>query len=287
MSQVLIVGYGFTAWSIDSALEERGYDVHGLRRDWDDPSKNSYSATQWTGDITQPETLEALDLEPDVVVNCVSSGDRGNTERYRDVYLEGGRNLLEWSQGRDVDTVLYTGSSTVYGDRGGDWVDETDSLSPESASGEVLAETEQMYEKTHRETNLDTIVCRLTGIYGPGRQRVIDRYRRGTTTLKGGGDRYRNMVRREDVGEGIALIIDGDPDHRVYNVTDNQPVRERDFYDWLSDQLDGPEPTITDEPLRRSSKRVSNDRLTDEFGEFLRYPTFREGYAPIIETVHP
>ncbi|MFB6355585.1 MAG: NAD-dependent epimerase/dehydratase family protein [bacterium] len=282
MKRALIIGYGFTGWSIDRALSDRQYKVVGLRRDWDGPEKTTYSAKKITGDITVPETLDQIDMEFDLVVNCVSSGDRGNTKRYRDVYLEGGRNVINWCVNNDVPKLIYTGSSSVYGDSGGDWVNEETPTATDRSHVEILTQAEQEYYSAHHQYEIDAIVCRLTGIYGPGRSRVLRNFRQGRVTLKQGGTRHRNMVRREDVGKMIGILAEEESNHQCYNLTDNEPVHEKTFFQWLSEQMGREMPPVSDEPSRRSNKQVTNQRFMEEFDVSLEYPTYREGYRDLI-----
>jgi len=284
MSNALIVGYGFTGSSIDRALSNRGFTVYGLRRDWSSESKTTRFARPVTGDITEPRSLEHLEADFEVVVNCVSAGERGNPDRYRKIYVEGAKNLIHWAKNCDVSTLIYTGSSTVYGDRDGTWVDETSKPAADTTSAEILLEAEELYRQAHRSGDLSTVICRLTGIYGTGRQRVLDRYFSGNITLRDNGRRFRNMVRREDVGEMIGQLAAGSPDHHCYNLTDNKPVQEREFFEWISSKLDQPMPEIVGRPSRRFNVRVSNQRFREEFNYELQYPTYREGYQEMLQS---
>jgi nucleoside-diphosphate-sugar epimerase len=93
------------------------------------------------------------------------------------------------------------------------------------------------------------------------------------------------MIHRDDVvGAAIAALVRGEPG-RIYNVADDEPVTQRDFFRWLSEQLGKPLPPPASEsesaPRKRgvTHKRVSNHRLRAELGYALKFPTFREGYA--------
>ena len=86
------------------------------------------------------------------------------------------------------------------------------------------------------------------------------------------------------VGAAIAALEQGEPG-RIYNVADDEPVSQLDFFRWLSVQLRKPLPPFAsaEESAGRkrgvTNKRVSNRRLREELGCGLKYPTFREGYA--------
>ncbi len=173
--QALIFGYGFTAQSMDRFLTEAGYETIGVRRDWTDEDTQNLNSQPLEADITRAETFEVLPRDPDVIVNSVSSGSRGDPERYRRVYLNGSRNLLDWADNQSTDVLIWTGSASVYGDRDGRWVDETTALKPDTEAAEILAETEQLYRDAVDKRNIPTVVLRLTGIYGRGRSRAIQK----------------------------------------------------------------------------------------------------------------
>ena len=98
-----------------------------------------------------PETLAKLPREFDWVVNCVSSTG-GDAEDYRQVYLQGTRNLIEWlapafaeaSSRQAVKKFVYTSSTSVYGQADGSQVKETSPTEPVAETAKVLVETEKM-----------------------------------------------------------------------------------------------------------------------------------------------
>ncbi|MEZ4290478.1 MAG: hypothetical protein R3E53_08065 [Myxococcota bacterium] len=75
----------------------------------------------------------------------------------------------------------------------------------------------------------------------------------------------------------------------LYLGVDDEPADEATVYGWLAKELGLPEPPLANEAVvrddrRRSagSKRCSNRRAR-ESGYRFRYPTFREGYAALIQ----
>jgi hypothetical protein len=84
----------------------------------------------------------------------------------------------------------------------------------------------------------------------------------------------------------IAALEIGVPG-RIYNVADDEPVTQREFFSWLSDQLAMPMPPLaTRQEMTRkrgvTNKRVSNRKLRSELNCELKYPTFRQGYSAEI-----
>ena len=89
---------------------------------------------------------------------------------------------------------------------------------------------------------------------------------------------------RDDVVAAIVAALRQGQPGRIYNVVDNEPVTQLDFFTWLSTRLGrGLPPFAPDAPngtgkRGTTNKRVSNLRLKAELGCVLNYPTFREGF---------
>lgn len=282
----LIIGYGFTGQSIDRALSDAGYQTIGVRRNWNSNSSEKVPCEPIEANITEPDTLERLPENSDLVVNCVSSGSRGDVDRYRSIYYEGSRNLIDWLSDQSTQLVVWTGSSSVYGDHEGEWVDETSELHPDSKASEILIKTENLYHDAVEERGLPAVTLRITGIYGPGRARSLRKVQSadGAVSLSlEEANYYMNMVHRRDIGRAIATLTEDPTPGEIYNVVDNEPTTRRKVYVWLSQQLDKPLPKITGGGRPSfSNKRVSNQKLVQEYDFEFEYPTFREGYKEIL-----
>jgi nucleoside-diphosphate-sugar epimerase len=283
--QAIILGYGFTGRAIDRAFNSRGYETFGVRRDWSDSGDENLHSEPLEADVTDPESLQDLPEDADVLVNCVSSGSRGDPDRYRKIYFEGSRNVLDWARSRNLELITWTGSSSVYGPRNGQWVDETSNLQPDSVAAEILVETEELYRKAHQEDDLPTVLFRVTGIYGPGRTRSFRKFRGGSVQLTlEEANYYMNMIHRKDIGRALVEAADDPQPGETFNLVDNKPVTRRKFYVWLSQKFDRPLPKISGGTSTESSnKRVSNNKFLNHYDFEFDYPTFQEGYGEIID----
>src|ERR1041385_4007280 len=94
--RVLIVGCGYVGRPLGAELVRQGHEVFGLCRTADAEAELKASGIKTlVGDITQAAGLAKLPGPFDWVVNTVSSS-KGGIESYRQVYLEGTRNLVGW-----------------------------------------------------------------------------------------------------------------------------------------------------------------------------------------------
>jgi nucleoside-diphosphate-sugar epimerase len=247
------------------------------------------------GDLTQPADLEAIPGDFDAVV-CAVSSSRGGADAYREVYLEGARNLIEWARHRRVGRMVSVSSTSVYSQTDGSWVSEDSPVEPAGETGRLLVATEQVFTEAHRAGLVATQIVRVAGIYGPGRghlfQQVLAGQARREQSQGQNHGRWINMIHRDDVASALeTILLRGEPG-RIYNAVDDEPVLQGEFLRFLATETGLPLPPLAESaepiPTRKrgtTHKRVSNRRLREELGWQPRFPTFREGYAEAIAAV--
>lgn len=286
--RVLILGCGYVGVPLGAELARLGHEVFGVRRQAARADELRAAGIQpLAADVTQPATLRRLPAPFDWVVNCVSSG-QGTVEDYRAVYLAGARHLVDWLSATSPRQVVYTSSTSVYGQTDGSAVKETDPTEPPTETGRVLVEAEQVWLAAARERGFPAVVLRVAGIYGPGRGHYFRQFLNRTARLEGSGERILNLIHRDDVvGAIIAVLQNGRPGE-VYNAVDDEPVAQVHLFRWLAERLGQPMPPsateagIADRKRGFTSKRVLNRRLRMELGYQFRFPTFREGFTEEI-----
>jgi nucleoside-diphosphate-sugar epimerase len=171
----------------------------------------------------------------------------------------------------------------------GSWVTEESQTEPDSATSQVLRQTERELINAHLAAGFPSIIVRASGIYGPERGHLFKQYLRGEATMRGEGSSWINMVHVDDLAAALAHLIDHGKPGEIYNGTDNEPVTQGDFYRWLSERLrrQMPQQAAADANRKRglTNKRVSNAKLVSTGFRFV-YPTFREGYAAELRRLH-
>lgn len=269
--RVLIIGCGYVGLPLGQALAARGYTVHGVRRS----AFTAEGIIPHAADLTQPGALEALPCDFDWVINTISSS-RGNAEAHRAVFLDGTRNLLNWL-GNSPARLLFTSSTSVYPQTGGEWVDEESPDEPASGTGATLALTEELF----LEAATPATVLRVAGIYGPERGYLFRQFMKGEAVMTG-PERWLNMIHRDDVISAILTALEIEPG--IYNVADDEPVTQQAFFAWLAEQTGRPLPPVGEAGPRKraiTNKRVRNARLKAA-GWQLKIPTYREGFGALL-----
>jgi nucleoside-diphosphate-sugar epimerase len=202
---------------------------------------------------------------------------------YRAAYVEGLKHVLGWlkQNGQQPRRVLFVSSSSVYGQQEGEWVDETSPTISAGYSGRLMLEAEQVA----LQSGIPASIVRLTGIYGPGREWLLTQVRRGYRVATD-PPLYGNRIHVDDAAGLLAFLLEADRRgvglDEVYIGVDDAPAPLAQVVDWLREYL-GVTEWAEDASVRRTgSKQCSNARVK-ALGWVPKYPSYREGYAAILE----
>ena len=271
-------GFGYTAEALARRLSARALSLAGTRTRLD-TSKAPMGAelAAFHGDSVSAEVRDLLAGATHVLVSIPPDVEG-------DVVLRLFRNHL--ASLPDLAWVGYLSTVGVYGDWQGQWVDETSPARPKSERSLRRVQAERAWLDFGSEAGRRVEVFRLSGIYGPGRS-VIDNLRAGTARriLKPG--QVFNRIHVEDIAKVLVAAIDRPSEHRIYNVSDDEPAPPEDVVAYAAELIGLPVPATT--PFEAAelkgmaasfwaeNKRVSNARIKSALGVELTYPTYREG----------
>ncbi len=286
--RVLIVGCGYVGTALGADLARRGHAVSGVRRDAAAAAElREAGITPVIADISHADEVARLPADFDWVVNCVSSS-HGGAEEYRRVYRDGMRHLIERLSAAPPRRFVYTSSTSVYGQNDGSLVTEESPAQPNTDTGRILLETEELLLEAARKNGFPATILRLAGIYGPDRGHWFRQFLANEARLEETGQRHLNMIHRDDVVGAIIAALENGRVGEIYNAVDDEPVTQLEFFSWLAARLGRPlPPSVPEDPTASrkrgvSNKRISNHKLKTELGYSFRYPTFREGYEAEI-----
>ncbi len=280
MTHVLIAGCGYVGTALGVRLAAEGHVVWGLQRH---PEVLPPNIRPLEADLTAPETLRGL--PPGLHFVFFTAAPSGFDEgEYQAIYVDGLRHLLDalQAQRQQPRRVFFTSSTAVYAQTEGDWVDEESPTEPVHFSGIRMLEAERVL----RHGSFPATVLRLGGVYGPGRERLIERVRQGNVVCAEGPPVYTNRIHRDDCAGALQhLMILPQPD-QLYIGVDHKPAGESEVLRWLATELGLPPPRVVRSPdpvprRPRGNKRCRNTKLVDSRYVF-RYPTFREGYGEML-----
>lgn len=190
--------------------------------------------------------------------------------------------------------VGYLSTTGVYGDCDGGWVDENTPVRPDLDRSRRRVAAEQGWA----ELGLGAHVFRLAGIYGPGRS-AIDTVLAGKAKRIVKPGQVFSRIHVDDIAQVVLASMRRPHPGRIYNVCDDECGPPQDVITHACALLGVEPPPEIDwaqaqaslSPMALSfyadNKQVRNDRIKDELGVMLRYPSFRQGLAAIVARLIP
>ncbi|MBN9310066.1 SDR family oxidoreductase [Devosia sp.] len=190
---------------------------------------------------------------------------------------------------QNLEWIGYFSTVGVYGDFGGQWVDEDAPTRPVNLRSQQRVEAEQAWRDYAGARGVPLFIERLAGIYGPGRS-AFDKLREGTARRIVKPGQVFNRVHVADIGRITALAalakLEG-----TYNLADAEPAPPQDLVTYAAQMMGiAPPPEIPFETAQMTemarsfysdNKRVSSKRVLAALGTELEFPTYREGLDAI------
>lgn len=276
MPTLLSIGHGFSARALAPILIRRGWRVIGTTRS---PAKIGQLERQGVEPLIWPGSRLPIETATHLLTS-VAPNDTGDPV----LSAIGDRLTTAWH----LKWVGYLSTTGVYGDHGGDWVDESAALTPATKRGQARVAAEAAWSNLA----LPLHVFRLAGIYGPGRG-PFAKVRRGTARRIIKEGQVFSRIHVADIATTVFASIQHPNPGAAYNVCDDEPAPPQDVIAHAAKLLGLPlPPAIPFEdaemtPMARSfyaeSKRVRNERIKSELGVKLKYPDYRRGLASLLK----
>jgi nucleoside-diphosphate-sugar epimerase len=189
--------------------------------------------------------------------------------------------------------LVYGSTTGVYGDCGGQRVDETRPVKPHTPRAQRRVDAEALMRFLGR-SGVCVSVLRIPGIYAPDREGGTPRERliKGTPVLVAKEDVYTNHIHANDLARACAAALWRGKPQRVVNVTDDSDLKMGDYFDLAAGLYGLPKPprisrsdANTALPLMllsfmSESRRLDNTRMKRELKIGLHYPHVRDGLSP-------
>ena len=187
--------------------------------------------------------------------------------------------------------IQYLSTVGVYGDAGGGWIDETTPVNPPNRRGVLRVEAELAWRKFGAERRKAVQIHRLAGIYGPGRNALLD-VAQGTARRIDKPGQVFNRIHVDDIAG--ALLVGMTHGDDVFNIGDDEPAPASDVVAFAAELLGvPPPPPIPFEAAELSemgrsfystNKRCSNARVKAELGFRFAFPNYREALRALYAT---
>ena len=255
-----MVGAGYLGGEVMDVFRAGGWEVFGASLSGGDGLLAC--------DVSDLGSVENLP-EVDAVVHCAASG-RGGEDAYRRVYLQGCENLVaRFPAAR----LVFTSSSSVYGQVDGELVTEESDAEPDRETGKILREAENVILKA------GGAAARLAGIYGPARSVLLRKFLSDEAVIEEDGRRFINQIHRDDAARAIFHLVTMNqfPSGEIFNIADSVTLSQLEVYEGLARIFGKDLPPSGPRDLNRkrgwTHKQVSNAKLRATGWEPI-YPCF-------------
>lgn len=281
LRSAIIAGCGYTGRRVARLWMERGLKVYAITRSAsksDDLRRDGITPIQLNlADAT------ALPLLPDADVVLWSVGfDQTSGVPRQAVWIDGLQRFLNALPTRlEPRRIIYTSSTSVYGNGHGQDVDETTLPNPKSEGGMACLAAEDLLQRYSSSTTACISILRLAGIYGPNRllRKVTDL--RNGTPIPAPPDEWLNLVHVDDAAAMTDCISLLDSPPKLVNVVAKNSVTRREYYTLLASLSNSPPPVFAESADSTAFRRGGNRRVVslmrDELPVQFRYDSIAEG----------
>lgn len=268
MKRLLIAGCGDIGIRLAGILDHDNWQVAGLRRN---TRALPGLIKPVRADLFEPDSLATVAGDWDGVIYQATPGQR-DPEAYRRAYVRGMENLLTRVS---ASRLIFVSSTAVYGQDDGSEVDEDSITDPSAFNGRILLEAEQCA------LDAGGLVVRFSGIYGPGREYLVNQVRGGKACCREHPPQWTNRIHADDCAGVLNHLLNLDEPKTVYCATDDKPAPRCEVMDWLADRLGVARAKRENDASSVQGKRVLNYRLRASGYDF-RYPDFSAGYGALL-----
>jgi nucleoside-diphosphate-sugar epimerase len=270
--RVLIAGCGDVGGILATSLLQAGHVVYGLKRN---TSTLPDGVLPIQADLTDPDTLTELPSDIDRLVFMPTPASRDEAG-YEAIFIQGWKNVWAGLQ-QAPERSLVVSSTAVYGESDGGIVDEETDPKPTGFNGKALLKMEQVAAGCTE----NIVVVRISGIYGPGRERLIRMAASDGLEIQQTPPYFTNRIHRDDAAAVLKhLLLINDP-AALYVATDDLPAPRYEVVEWLAGAQGAEVPIAVVDEQAGKGKRVNNQRLRDS-GFELSYPDYRTGYGAVL-----
>jgi len=283
--KVAILGCGYVGMTLARKLVQQGADVVGTSRQQARTAEiERTGARAMLLDVMEPGSLtQVVEWEPHAVFDLVRPQQIGD-DRYT---TWGTRNVAQAFAESTLEALVYLSSTSVYGRRDGEWTDEDTPVNPRSPLGQARVESEKLYLQTREASGLPLRICRVPGIYGPGR--TLRRRLESGAYRRLNDQQWVSRIHVDDLADAlIAAWVRGKPG-AIYLLCDDEPVTGQEYAELTASLLALPlPPAVEREDIRQelsssaferrvAALRCRNRLMREELQVLPRFPSVREG----------
>jgi nucleoside-diphosphate-sugar epimerase len=288
MESVLIIGCGDVGVRVARLVQASGCAAWAMARSQSSADHLArHGVRSVPGDLDRLETLQALPTAGKLVFYLAPPPGGGPVDLRMHHFCSA------IGAGQSPRKVVYISTSGVYGDCGGNWVDEQTPVNPQTSRAKRRVDAENRLMEWGRRLGVPIVILRVTGIYGPGRL-PIARIRQGHPVLREEIAPPTNRIHADDLAAVCLAAAAKGGDGEIYNVSDGQPGTMTEYFNVIADRLGLPRPPQLEmaearqvmTPMMLSylteSRRMSHRKIVEQLGVVLLYPDLQAGLENIV-----
>jgi nucleoside-diphosphate-sugar epimerase len=253
-------------------------------------------------DLFDPRAVGPALAGHDAVVNLATHIPHSGTSMFLPgawrendrIRRDASRILADAAIAHGVPRFVQESFAPMYADAGDAWIDETSPIQPARYNRSTL-DAEHSAERVTRSGGAG-VVLRFSGLYGPDSPHALELIgyvRKGRAPIPGSPEAFFSSVTNDDAATAVVAALSLPAG--IYNVSDDEPLRRREYVDTLASALDVGAPKLPPAwlmalggslaKLIARSVRISNRKLRQASGWRPRYPSAREGWKAAVEAI--
>ncbi|MCP4071021.1 MAG: SDR family oxidoreductase [Hyphomicrobiales bacterium] len=276
-THLLIFGFGYSATAIGQKVLGQFDQISVTNRSNGEKRDDRFRHLVFDGIHSSSAIDEAIHAATHILVS-VGPDDKGDPVINACLQAVKSATGTKW--------IGYLSTVGVYGNHDGAWVDENTVCKPVSARSIQRLEAEAGWQNIARQKKIPLAIFRLSGIYGPGRNALVNIEKGRSRRLVKKGQVF-NRIHRDDIAIAVQKAIELKADG-IFNITDDEPAPPQDVVTYVH-QLRGSEPpaeidfeTADLTPMARSfygeNKKVSNAKSKAILKMRYIWPDYRQAF---------
>ena len=195
------------------------------------------------------------------------------------------KNFKNYFKSNKLKWITYLSATSVYGDHGGDWVDENSETKPSSSNGIERLKAENEWVELSNKFDLPFQIFRLSGIYSK-QFNILKRLKSGEAKIINKKNHFFSRIHVEDIANILSNSLNHFKKNEIYNISDDKPASAEEVTMYGVKLLGVNKPKTIEinevnsgklKGFYKDSKKVDNKKMKEFFNYELKYPTYVEG----------
>ena len=281
-TRVLVLGLGYSGRHVAALLRAQGVACSGTVREPEAAPDDGVVRHRMVAGQPVDDALREAVRSAEAVICTVPPDDAGDPALRLVAEALRASTVLRW--------VGYLSSTAVYADREGGWIDESSVADAvdDTARRRLLAEAQ--WRGFARDKGVASAVFRLPGIYGPGRNALVQLAEgRARHVLRPG--LVFNRLHVKDLAAVVVAAMDR-PGEALYLPADDEPAAPQEVLAFAAElgrfamppavALDDPSVSLALRRFYASNKRIDSRGTREALGWKPKFATYREGLQDAI-----